>query len=104
MALSTRSTARPSTPVRSSRPGEYDIIKKARFFDAYNSRIFIRAIAAVYAQSLITTHRWLKERAQLRSLGLRMIRKLSKNVGPRLKVLAKTCKMLVLLARNPVRD
>jgi hypothetical protein len=107
MAPSTHSTAHPSTLTRSSRPSKYYTIKKVRFFNAYdasNPRVSLRAITSTYAPSQRTTRRWLEERTQLGSPGLRRTRKLSKNLGPRPKVLAETCKMLVSPSQNPVHD
>ena len=107
MAPSTRSTARPSTPIRSSRPGEYDTIQKGRFYNAYDTRaesLSLRDIADANAPSLTTAHRWLQERAQLGSPALRRTRKLAKRLGPLPGVSPNTCKMLVSPSRNPVRD
>lgn len=59
MALLTRSTSRLSTLIRSLRLGEYNIIKKARFFNAYDSRdprVSLRAITATHAPSFTTAH------------------------------------------------
>jgi hypothetical protein len=66
MAPSTPSTTRPSTLIRSSRPGEYDTIQKGRFYNAYDTRaegLSLRDIADANAPSLTTAHRWLQERA-----------------------------------------
>jgi len=107
MAPSTRSTARPSTLIKSSNPIQYDTIQKGRVFNAYNSRdprVSLRAIAAAHAPSLSTAHRWLKERAQLGSPTLRKTRKLGKNFGPAPRVSIETCKILVSPSRNPVQD
>jgi hypothetical protein len=107
MAPSMRSTIRPSTPIRSSRPGEYNTIEKGRFFNAYDTRdprVSLRGIAATYAPSLTTAHRWLEERAQLGSPALRRTRKLAKQFGPLPGVSPNTCKMLISPSRNPVQD
>jgi hypothetical protein len=79
MAPLTRSTICPSTPIRSPRLGEYDMIQKGWFFNAYNTRVeglSLRDIVATYAPSLTTAYRWLEERAQLGSPALRRTRKL----------------------------
>jgi hypothetical protein len=107
MAPSTRSTTRPSTPTKPRKRKEYDTIKKARFFDAYDDRkagVSLRTIASEYAPSYTTAQRWLKGRTKLGSPALRRTRKLAKRLGPSPGVSLNTCKMLVSPSRNPVRD
>ena len=54
MALSTCSTTLPSAPTKALKRKEYDMIKKARFFDAYDSckpGISLRTIVSESAPS-----------------------------------------------------
>jgi hypothetical protein len=107
MAPSIRSTIRPSTPMKPRKRKEYDTIKKARFFDAYDDRkpgVSLRTVADEYTPSFSTAQRWLNERAKLGSLALRRTRKLIKRLGPSPRVSLNTYKILVSPSRNPVRD
>ena len=107
MAPTTRSRSYQTPPPTCSRPGDYDTIKKLRFYNAYDNRNpneSLRSIAREYAPSLPTAHRWLKERNQLGSPTYRRTRKLSTRLGRRLVVLKEQCQMLVSPSRNPVRN
>ena len=107
MAPTTRSTSRQTPPPTNSRPGDYDTVKKLRFFNAYDARgptDSLRSIAREYAPSLSTAHRWLKERNQLGSPAHRRTRKLSVRLGRRPAVSKEQCETLVSPSKNPVRD
>jgi hypothetical protein len=94
MAPITRSRSRQTPPPTNSRPGDYDTVKKLRFFNAYDARgptDSLRSIAHDYAPSLPTAHRWLKERTQLGSPAYRRTRKLSTRLGRRPAILKEQC-------------
>jgi hypothetical protein len=80
-----------STPYESPKRGEFDTIKRSRFFDAFNSKENNVGVGGV-CKSLnfnlppSTARRWLKERDLLRSLGLRRTRKLIRRLRRKSKV------------------
>jgi transposase len=107
MAPTTRSMSRQTPPPAISRPGDYDTVKKLRFFNAYDTRgptDSLRSIAREYAPSLSTAHRWLKKRNELGSPAYRRTRKLSVRLGRRPAVSKEQCQILVSPSKNPVRD
>jgi methylphosphotriester-DNA--protein-cysteine methyltransferase len=86
--------SRQTPPPTNSRSGDYDTVKKLRFFNAYDARgptDSLRSIAREYAPSLFTAHRWLKERTQLEFSAYRRIRKLSARLERRPAVLNEQC-------------
>jgi hypothetical protein len=62
------------------------------------------AICEPYGITRRTGCNWLRQRDNIGSLAYHHIRKRSKALGRRSRVSKETCKMLVSLSRNPVRD
>jgi transposase len=107
MATSTRSTVRFHTPPSNS-CHEANIVRKTRFFDAFDARQpkndSLRSIAKAQDIPLGTAHRWLRQRSLLGSPAYRRTRRLSKSLGRKPKVTKRDCRRLVSPSRNPLRD
>lgn len=107
MAPQTRSAARATPPPYQSKSTEADTVKKTRFFNVFDKRQStesIRSIAALFSIDHHTACRWLKQRDILGSPAYRRTRKTSLRLGRKPKLSEETCKMLVSLSKNPVRD
>ncbi len=98
--------SRPVTPPNQSPVRtEADIIKRARFFEAWDSRPpnqSIRAFAKLHGFSFSTTRYWVRQRQSLGSLAYRRTRKRSTRLGRKRKISDKDINKL-LSPSNPVR-
>ena len=106
MAPTTRQTERPFTPDRETNPGDYDTIKKTRFFEAWDSRTpskSLRKITSLQGIDKKTGSNWLKQRRELGSAAYRRSRPRSEVLGRRSRIQKKHTKTLVNHEKNPVR-
>jgi hypothetical protein len=89
-----------STPSNSPERGEYDTIKRARFFDAYDSKENDVGVARLcrkldFNLPPSTARLWLNQRDLLGSPALRRTRRLANRLGRKSKVSASDLKALI---------
>ena len=98
MALTTRRTTRITPPPGPLEGKEADIIKKTRFYDAWDkdhNEKSMRQICREIGTSEGTGRLWKKQRETMGSLAYRSLRKRSTKLSRRSKVTKSICKMLI---------
>jgi transposase len=100
-----RKMSPPITPDKALEHKEADIVKKSRFFEAFDTRTHesIRSIATQFDISEQTATYWLKQRRIQGSPAYRRSRKLSNRLG-RQPVIMDTQIQCLLSPSNPVRN
>jgi hypothetical protein len=107
MAPTTRRTSRITPPPGPSEGVEADMIKKTRFYHAYDKEITFKSLRQIARDEKTdegTARRWLKQCENIGSLAYRYTRGMSTKLGRRSKITKAICQRLVDPARNPVRD
>jgi heat shock protein HspQ len=84
--MASNSNCEPHTPPRETKPGAFDTIRRARFFDAWDNRAEGEGVQKICKRPDIsiapsTGRKWLKQREELGSPALRRTRKLSFRLG-----------------------
>jgi hypothetical protein len=106
MAISTRNTARLTTPISDLNGKEADTIRKSRFFEAYDRRgpnETISQIGHQFGLETPTSKKYLKARKDYGTAAYRRTRPRSTKLGRRPKVSDERIRMLVDHTQNPVR-
>jgi CENP-B N-terminal DNA-binding domain len=107
MAPNTRSTIRETTPDNQIKRSEHNTVKKARFFNVFDSRDTNESVASISRDCGIprsTARDWLADRASHGALANRRKRKRSIKVGRPFKISKEQCTTLLDPKSNPVRD
>ncbi|KAF1991723.1 hypothetical protein K402DRAFT_346650, partial [Aulographum hederae CBS 113979] len=98
-----------STPSNSPKRGEYDTIKRSRFFRAFDSKANTAGVASVcktldFTLPPSTARRWLKERDSLGSPALRRTRKLATRLGRKSKVSEADLRKITTNQEDPLHE
>ena len=107
MAPTTSFTSRITPPPGPFREHEADTMKKTRFYTAYDKEIRFKSVRQIAYDSKTpesTARRLLKQRENMGSLAYRTTRMKSHKLRRPSKVTKSISKMLIDLAKNPIRD
>ncbi|OAG38184.1 hypothetical protein AYO21_07644 [Fonsecaea monophora] len=107
MPPQTRSTYRHSTPDRGLNTGDYDTVKKTRFFEAWDARQpgqSLRSITQAHRIDKKTGSNWLQQRLEIGSPAYRRTRPQSQILGRPSKIEKRQIQTLLSPSKNPYRN